>query len=413
MEKEGNNNIQWLVSSESPVFKEIKDLDKPHKENTNFNIFYSTGIWNKEVYICNLLCDLLSPQGTHKSGDLFLRLFNESVLKKVISEDEFGCIEVIREEPTEEKRRIDLLIKTNKRFIPIEVKIFAGDQDKQCVAYYEEIERRNKKMNLSEKVVLYYLTSDGHQPSANSIGNLKEGEQYKTISFKTDIKEWLEACLEKEEIERCQSIKYVLEQFIAVIEKWGIPMECQKTFEEIEKLNVNERNTAILIWRTIEYKKDMLWGAFIEMFEKFFRDKNNLEVKGKNNDFAEYLYDKKDNVEITFIMHILPKGTYAGFRAYIDDKIVEADDEKSDGKWREYLPQIGKLKPSEEHPWIHMVEFPPFGEENSKANKIDLHGFTGRTMELLFKDKLTYFYEYFVPFVVELTGWEAEKEISL
>lgn len=402
MEKEGNNNIQWLLSS---VFKKIKDLDKLHKENTNFNIFYSTGIWNKEVYICNLLCDLLSPQGTHKLGDLFLRLFNERVLK-VISEDEFGCIEVIREEPTEEKRRIDLLIKTNKRFIPIEVKIFAGDQEKQCVAYYEEIERRNKKMNLSEKVVLYYLTPDGHQPSADSIGNLKEGEQYKTISFKTDIKEWLEACLEKEEIERCQSIKYVLEQFIVVIDEWGIPMECQKTFEEIEKLNVNERNTAILIWRTIEYKKDMLWGAFIDMFEEFFDKKNNLKVK--DNKAAEYIYYKKDNVEITFIMHILPEGTYAGFRAYIDDKRV--DDEKNDGKWSEYLPQIGRLEPSKKHPWIHMVEFPPFGEENSKANKIDLSGFTGRTMELLFKDKLAYYYEYFVPFVVELTGWEAKKK---
>ena len=405
MEKEGNNNIQWLVS---PVLKKIKDLDKLHKENTNFNIFYSTGIWNKEVYICNLLCDLLSPQGTHKSGDLFLRLFNERVLKKVISEDEFGCIEVIREEPTEEKRRIDLLIKTNKRFIPIEVKIFAGDQEKQCVAYYEEIERRNKKMNLSEKVVLYYLTPDGHQPSAYSIGNLKEGEQYKTISFKTDIKKWLKDCLKKEEIERCRSIKYVLEQFIAVIDEWGIPMECQKTFEEIEKLNVNERNTAILIWRTIEYKKDMLWGAFIEMFEKFFFNKNKLQVRHKDKKYAEYLYYNKDNVKITFIMYRSEKGTYAGFRAYIDDKIV--DDEKSDGKWGEYLPQIGKLKPSEEHPWIHMVEFPPFGEENSKANKIDLHGFTGRTMELLFKDKLAYFNEYFVPFVVELTGWEAEKK---
>ena len=408
MEKEGNNNIQWLVS---PVLKKIKDLDKLHKANTNFNIFYSTGIWNKEVYICNLLCDLLSPQGTHKSGDVFLMFFNERVLKKVISEDEFGCIEVIREEPTEEKRRIDLLIKTNKRFIPIEVKIFAGDQEKQCVAYYEEIERRNKKMNLSEKVVLYYLTPDGHQPSAYSIGNLKEGEQYKTISFKTDIKEWLEDCLQKEEIERCQSIKYVLEQFIAVIDEWGIPMECQKTFEEIEKLNVNERNTAILIWRTIEYKKDMLWGAFIEMFEKFFFNKNKLQVRHKDKKYAEYLYYNKDNVKITFIMYRSEKGTYAGFRAYIDDKIV--DDEKSDGKWGEYLPQIGKLKPSEEHPWIHMVEFPPFGEENSKANKIDLHGFTGRTMELLFKDKLAYFNEYFVPFVVELTGWEAEKKISL
>ena len=406
MEKEGNNNIQWLLSS---VFKKIKDLDKLHKENTNFNIFYSTGIWNKEVYICNLLCDLLSPQGTHKLGDLFLRLFNERVLK-VISEDEFGCIEVTSEEPTEEKRRIDLLIKTNKRFIPIEVKIFAGDQDKQCVAYYEEIERRNKKMNLSEKVVLYYLTPDGHQPSANSIGNLKEGEQYKTISFKTDIKEWLENCLQKEEIERCQSIKYVLEQFIAVIDEWGIPMECQKTFEEIEKLNVNERNTAILIWRTIEYKKKMLWGAFIKMFEDFFRNKNNLEVKGKDNEAAEYIYYKKDNVEITFIMYRLSEGTYAGFRAYIDDKRVKAYDERSDGKWSEYLPQIGRLKPSKTEPWIHMVEFPTFGEENSKANKIDLKGFTGRTMELLFKDKLAYFDEYFVPFVVELTGWEAKKK---
>ena len=101
----------------------------------DFNIFEIANISTKEVAICRVLHDLLSPNGSHHQGDKYLKLFVANVLKlDDYAENGLANAKVYREYMTTAGRRIDLVIKTEtpSRFIPIEVKIYADEQEKQC-----------------------------------------------------------------------------------------------------------------------------------------------------------------------------------------------------------------------------------------------------------------------------------------
>lgn len=418
MDEKKVSNVQSLVAALAP---QIKEQDEAHGRKANFNIFYSTGIWHKEIYICRLLCDLLSPKGTHGLGSLLLSLFNNTVLENTIGDDEIGSVVVTREDLTDENRRIDLLIKTNKRFIPFEVKIFAGDQYKQCVDYYEEIERRRKIRKLTEKTVLYYLTTDGHHPSVGSKGYLKENEQYKAISFEKDIVNWLEDCLKDDNVKQHPTINFALLQFKDLISEWRFTMGQQEDieiFNDIQAMDADGRNCAIRIWRSLESRKNEMWNLFVEGFANRFVSVNQLKPV-ENSSYVEYWYKcgqkiSGHKVDVSFILYTCARGTFAGFRTYIDEKLIHY--KKADISLQDFyniFPGV-ELEPHDEYgwPWIHIVTFPPFGEENSEANIVDFYGFKGKTMNLLFANNLNEYLErYFVPFVKKLTGWN-EKELS-
>lgn len=59
-----------------PICKDIhtKEAEK-RARGENFNIFFILGIETREVYICKMLGALLSPQGGHDAGAIFLEKF--------------------------------------------------------------------------------------------------------------------------------------------------------------------------------------------------------------------------------------------------------------------------------------------------------------------------------------------------
>ena len=65
---------------------------------------------------------------------------------------------IIKEYVIDKERRIDLVIQNVDFFIPMEVKIYAGEQEGQCFAYFAKA--KNSK--------LVYLTRFGDQPSLYS-----------------------------------------------------------------------------------------------------------------------------------------------------------------------------------------------------------------------------------------------------
>lgn len=143
-----------------------------------------------ELRICRFLYELLKPDGSHCQGAAYLELFNEHVLHiDNLNKTDLDRARVYREYRVENNLRIDLVIEVKGLIIPVEVKVFAGDQPDQCCDYLKKAVGSN----------VYYLTLYGAPPSKESAGDLvPDGEGYKgitQISFASDILQWVEACL--------------------------------------------------------------------------------------------------------------------------------------------------------------------------------------------------------------------------
>lgn len=238
------------------------------KTGRNFNIFDIAGIADKEIIICRVLCDLLSPDGSHAQGIVYLKLFMESVLHRDIVESELLQAHVYREYVIKENRRIDIVIQTPHDFIPIEVKINAADRETQCEAYYQEAKHH------TEKPTLYYLTKHGNMPDEKSMGFLKNSNAIKPISFAVDILTWLKDCVCQSETIRLAPIREILLQWIDVIQRMTNQTEESQKMELMQILMQSPESikSALAVQESLELAKEtLLKRLFIEIDRKVGR----------------------------------------------------------------------------------------------------------------------------------------------
>ncbi len=278
-------NLELLLSQITAISKRYDEIYK--KTGGYFNIFEIANIESNEVTICRVLHEFLNPEGSHCQGFVYLKLFMNHVLKIEMSDYELARAKVHREYRISEDRRIDLVIETATRLIPIEVKIYAGDQSKQCYDY--------KKVAKNSEV--YYLTLSGNLPSPESafelvaaydeFGALVSYENITLISFQADILTWLNKCLEVPETIRIASIREVLFQLIGTIRKLTNQMEEGKEMEMIKLLSASKEHmqAALEIESSLKQCK-------IEMIKKLLTAiEEALPWKKLNN---EYDYEYND-----------------------------------------------------------------------------------------------------------------------
>ena len=246
-----------------------------------FNIFEITNVSTDEVIICRLLHDLLNPNGSHKQGNIYLKLFVQSVLQLTIAEEEYTKAVVYREFLVDANRRIDLVIQTPSHFIPIEVKIFAVDQPNQCEDY--------SKRALNSKV--YYLTRFGTAPSIVSLGKLvlnnNSYDKITNISFAHDILQWLTNCLEHKETIKIAPIREVLLQFISVIRNFTNQLEDDKEMEikKIITASAVSMKSAVQIEQSLKACKiDLMNKVFTELEKRIEKEKLQNEYDYEYND---------------------------------------------------------------------------------------------------------------------------------
>lgn len=211
------------------LLERIKFEMKYDKEQSNaineFNIFNVLGVETKEVIICRFLGEFLNPKGSHNLGDKPLQLFFKTVLgEENIS---LSCAEsatVVLEDHIENDRRIDIVIKFADKIYPIEVKVWAGDQDAQLSDYYHYYK--------PEKI--YYLTPTGWNPSYASRRSLTVGKEIKCISFEKHIKKWMQEVMSiATQKEQDIILQFIILQFIKVIDDM---CEKNKKLESLKKV---------------------------------------------------------------------------------------------------------------------------------------------------------------------------------
>lgn len=177
------------------VLQSVCEVEKEHiefrdKQESGYNIYKILCVTENEVLMCRVLADLLNPQGSHNMGDIYLREFLGTVLGIDVSEKELLRAHVYKEYPITNDRRIDIVIQFEAAFLPIEVKINAGEQKSQCYDYFQYAKNKDKD------TFVVYLTKYGHYPSKYSVtgketADIVPEDKIHCISFKENIMEWL------------------------------------------------------------------------------------------------------------------------------------------------------------------------------------------------------------------------------
>ena len=211
MEKTLENNVCQLLTDVAEVRKRFEA--RWLRTGEKYNLFNVAGITRKEVNMCRVLADLLDPKGKHCQGSRYLSLFWEAISPKLPERLDLGIkdTKVTAEYVIDENRRIDITLADGRIFVPIEVKIRAGDQPKQVADYYEFARKKNKDVH----VPVLYLTVDGHEPLDFSKAGIGENA-YVPLSFRDDIIAWLEACA-RNTPETMVPVREGLRQYIAAI----------------------------------------------------------------------------------------------------------------------------------------------------------------------------------------------------
>ena len=222
------NDIINILNQVRIVSQKIKEQRKEKFERgENYNIFNDLGFMSDEVHLHSMfLANLLNPKGSHGQRGKFLEAFLKMLQKSfpAISADSLeldtaiASVEVekfIGRQTDSEGGRIDIYLTDGKHSIIIENKIYAGDQHHQMLRYWNY--GMSQKGNDTEKsFVLIYLTLDGCSPSKDSLGeDLKENDIV-CLSYKSDIRGWLDRCVEL--ASRTPLVRETINQYISTID---------------------------------------------------------------------------------------------------------------------------------------------------------------------------------------------------
>ena len=176
------------------ICKLIKyDKSEMSEDKSSFNIFSILRNENEEVMLhSRFIYELLNPKGTHLMNAKYLTHFL-NVLKNIgqIPLPDFFDDQLFETTVYRERFNIDILVYLPDGYtLIIENKIDAIDQDSQLERYYKTIV--NQCRRAGEKTFIVYLTLDGREPTAQSIGKLKT-DIYQ-ISYASEVDHWLEMC---------------------------------------------------------------------------------------------------------------------------------------------------------------------------------------------------------------------------
>lgn len=251
-----------LLKNTSVIIDHQRELDAIRGET--FNVFSILKLEAKENRTHSaFIAELLDPKGSHKMGNVFLKLFlshigfePETTYENPQITKEFYIGPIDNENKT--GGRIDILIQLdNGQIISIENKIYALDQDHQIERYVN--------YNTSKNTV-YYLTLTGEEPTKGSSGTLIAETDYYCLSYSSDMINWLEGC-QKEAVTK-PIIRETIRQYILLLKKLTHQLSDTKMQEEIIKEISKEYEAARQIADTIETAEKQAAQSLMTEIEK-------------------------------------------------------------------------------------------------------------------------------------------------
>ena len=186
---------------------------------TKFSVFHY--FKESENLVSGIFADLLRPNGSHGQGTAFLRLFLEEIDRggkaAIRGRGDYGSLErcaVYTEYPTDAGRRVDIVLKLDGKWVGIENKPWAGEQEDQLQHYLEFLQGKD------ERACVLYLGGDG-EPA----GTIKDKDHYLTIPYGRtkggpSVAHWVAECHRRCDAENVRwflkdLLKYIVQTFYA------------------------------------------------------------------------------------------------------------------------------------------------------------------------------------------------------
>ncbi|MFC4231319.1 PD-(D/E)XK nuclease family protein [Parasediminibacterium paludis] len=325
-----------------------------------FNVFEILNLEANETRTHSaFLKALLNPKGKHGLRDTMLKLFLERIDYKELDiatarvDEKERVIGGISEDYNE-GGRIDIIIEDNLGHgVIIENKIYASDQEKQLVRYFNHAKREYPK-----GFKLIYLNLHGTKPSQSSIEDGKNvliaGVDFDIISYKSDIISWLEAC--KIEAVDLPILRETIKQYIFLLDKLTNQSTNHKMKEEIKTLLIEDLEkfrTAKTIKESFENIKTEM-AAFIRSEFK----KEEIIYESKNRDCYIKLIQEDDGEYYFF-----------GFRAYHKDGTDYDIRSPKFSTFYEAIKNVDKKLDVNKHVWITLKAYKEIG--NKKTEQFD------------------------------------------
>lgn len=203
----------------------------------NFNIFDVLKITKTEIRHSNMISWLLTPNENHGLGDLFLKNFICSIVKKGIRKYvnplDFMTTDLSGFRVSREWEHIDILLTSESYIIAIENKIDSDEHNDQLENYRKIIEERYA----NQKKVYVYLTPDGIAPS---------DEDYWDILTYEDILESLDFAYNSKKNDIAEGARTLIQDYINLLRSKIV--EDRKLVEICKKIYLKYKPALDLIY---------------------------------------------------------------------------------------------------------------------------------------------------------------------
>jgi hypothetical protein len=264
------------------------------RKNNNIDIYNIFKILYKKTNEVKLhsrfLASLLNPNGSHRKGYSFLKLFLEN---QNLNLGDLENLEVYpHEEVKTEYKNIDILIinRIERKALIIENKIGSGDNNKktcgQLEGYFEKI--RDEDKISTDNLHSIYLTLDGREPSNESLGKYSLDEiNGECISYEVEIQNWLIECLKI--VIKQPGLNEIIIQYKKLIAEMTHQEEDIQFRLNLRKAITRNENNLKSAKVLFENYKHIKWHTIFDFWVEL---EKKLEAKG-------YKISKKPSIEAT------------------------------------------------------------------------------------------------------------------
>lgn len=238
------NRIESLLNKVETIRNKSEEAkQRSFNKGKEFDVFSIVGLWDEEVNLHSaIIAELLNPNGSHGAGDIFLKLFLQTIgmesfpiNSRLVKPHSIKNIteRYIGPKTDTTGGRLDIEIEDGTHALIIENKPGNEDQQNQLIRYNNYARKKFKRY------ILVYLTKDGREASKLSTGNKKI--DYQCVSY-IDLIHWLGRC--SSVCSSRQNIKTIINQYKLHLKKiMGISMDDNNTEKLLSLLT--QKNNAL------------------------------------------------------------------------------------------------------------------------------------------------------------------------